>query len=567
MPDLVIKNPVLGGIADTKYLGVADSVARAVGLDLHGEPGIIRANQRTTKESGIGLIDGFVKARVNCSNGEVYFFSGDSGKVWRRSAAGAYSLAYTTVAGAGASACLGAREYNGYVYWATQSRLHRISTANALSESTWTTLSLNWGTFTNGDLLFHPMVENNLVLYIGDANLLAQVDDATFSASALDIPTPIGTAKRIAALGKYFTDVLLGTFMASTVTDTQIFRWNTWSDSFSIEDSVPEVGISAFLNTDNATFVAAGKKGFIYQYDGSQLAQSRRIPGDWTKDNSATVNPDAVENKNGMALFGVSDVSGSPCDCGVYSIGRYSPAFPTIMNLEHPISTGRVALAEIGTLTLYGSKLLISWRQSATVSVTIASPGVVTYASHGLSNGDAIVFSTTGALPTGIVAGTVYYVGDKTADTFNLYDTSAHGIAGGATGRVNTSGSQSGEHTALTYGVDAVDNTAKQGALIVDGESVAGPFFDSRVIDVERETQKDFTVRVPYRSIPSGTSVQVWHSVNGGAWTQDEVTLDTDNLLVTVALRVPNANTVEFRVVLVTSGDDTPEVESAIISY
>lgn len=567
MPDIFIKDPVLGGIADTKYLGLADSVARAVGLDLHGEPGIIRANQKTTKESSVGLVDGFVKARVNCSNGEVYFFSGDSGKIWRRNSAGAYSLAYTTVAGAGASVCLGAREYNGYVYWATQSRLHRIAVATAASESSWTTLSLNWATFTKTDASFHPMTENNLVLYIGDASFLAQVDDTTFTADALDLPTPISLVKRIAAIGKYFTDLLLGTYVASNVRDTQIFRWNTWSDSFSIEDSVPEIGITAFLDGDNQTLVAAGQKGFIYAYDGSQLSQARRIPGDWTKDKQATVNPEAVENRNGIALFGVSDVSGSPCDCGVYSIGRFSPSFPTVLNLEYPISTGRVALAEIGTLTLYGSKLLITWRQSATITVTIASPGVVTYSGHGLSNGDAIVFSTTGALPTGITAGTIYYVGDKTTDTFNLYDTSAHGVAGGATGRVNTSGSQSGVHTAKTYGIDAVDNTAKQGALIVDGATVSGPFFESRVINMDRETAKDCTIKVPYRSIPSGTSIKVYHKVNNGSWTEDTVVVDTINSLVYVEVAVTGANTIQWRVVLVTSADDTPEVEQAIISY
>jgi hypothetical protein len=47
---------------------------------------------------------------------------------------------------------------------------------------------------------------------------------------------------------------------------------------------------------------------------------------------------------------------------------------------------------------------------SATVTMTIASPGVVTWTGHGLQAGDAFQFSTTGALPTGVTAGTTYYV-------------------------------------------------------------------------------------------------------------------------------------------------------------
>jgi hypothetical protein len=77
---------------------------------------------------------------------------------------------------------------------------------------------------------------------------------------------------------------------------------------------------------------------------------------------------------------------------------------------------------------------------TATVTVTIASPGVVTWNSHGLSNGNAVVLTTTGALPTGLTAGTTYYVVSAAANTFQLAAT-----VGGAA--INTSGSQSGTHT------------------------------------------------------------------------------------------------------------------------
>ena len=76
-----------------------------------------------------------------------------------------------------------------------------------------------------------------------------------------------------------------------------------------------------------------------------------------------------------------------------------------------------------------------------TVTMTIASPCVVTWAGHGLAENTPILFTTTGALPTGITAGVTYYVKSPTTDTFNLAAT-----AGGAA--INTSGSQSGTHTA-----------------------------------------------------------------------------------------------------------------------
>ena len=75
---------------------------------------------------------------------------------------------------------------------------------------------------------------------------------------------------------------------------------------------------------------------------------------------------------------------------------------------------------------------------SQTVTISIASPGVVTLSAHGLLANDQVVFSTTGALPTGFTAGTVYFV--KTVVSSSTFTLSTS--AGGAV--INTSGSQSG---------------------------------------------------------------------------------------------------------------------------
>lgn len=76
-----------------------------------------------------------------------------------------------------------------------------------------------------------------------------------------------------------------------------------------------------------------------------------------------------------------------------------------------------------------------------TFTVTLASPGVFTLTAHGLVIGDRVYLTTTGALPTGLSANTIYYVVSvPTADTFTL-SASEGGSA------INTSGSQSGVHS------------------------------------------------------------------------------------------------------------------------
>ena len=87
----------------------------------------------------------------------------------------------------------------------------------------------------------------------------------------------------------------------------------------------------------------------------------------------------------------------------------------------------------------------INGAHTQTFTVTIASPGVFTVNNHGLRNGDVLIFTTTGALPTGLVAATTaYYVINAATNTFQV-STSLNGTA------VNTSGSQSGTHTVHSY--------------------------------------------------------------------------------------------------------------------
>ena len=81
---------------------------------------------------------------------------------------------------------------------------------------------------------------------------------------------------------------------------------------------------------------------------------------------------------------------------------------------------------------------------SAAVTITNASPAVITWTSHGLTADDVVRFTTTGSLPSGLVVGTSYYVIPVTTDTFRVCLAS-----GGKNGTpVNTTTAGSGVHTA-----------------------------------------------------------------------------------------------------------------------
>lgn len=162
-----------------------------------------------------------------------------------------------------------------------------------------------------------------------------------------------------------------------------------------------------------------------------------------------------------------------------------------------------------------------AWVKTATVTMTIASPCVVTWTSHGLTEGAAVVFTTSGALPTGITSGTTYYVGKSPgANTFNVSTSRANVVAGTS---VNTSGSQSGTHTATNgdstpgTGSGTTELELVQGVLVNKYAITNGPGAQRGIylgtIGTNSSNQVDFT----FGSSASGggaASHNVWNYYN-----------------------------------------------------
>ncbi len=89
-----------------------------------------------------------------------------------------------------------------------------------------------------------------------------------------------------------------------------------------------------------------------------------------------------------------------------------------------------------------------------TATMTVASPAVVTLSNHGLSLGEQVRFTTTASLPTGILPGAAYYVSTLATNTFQIAT-----LPAGSS--INTSGTQSGTHTAwyAPYGLGDLSTT------------------------------------------------------------------------------------------------------------
>lgn len=110
-------------------------------------------------------------------------------------------------------------------------------------------------------------------------------------------------------------------------------------------------------------------------------------------------------------------------------------------------------------------------------TISQATPGVVTYASHPFQPGMPISFSTTGGLPTGLTAGSLYFVANDANFSTNTFAVAAS--PGGAA--INTTSAGSGTHTVTIYAAKYENPTlyvSNDGENFIPAPNARAPLFD-----------------------------------------------------------------------------------------
>lgn len=130
--------------------------------------------------------------------------------------------------------------------------------------------------------------------------------------------------------------------------------------------------------------------------------------------------------------FSVTDATGIAVGMSITGPGTNIPLGLTVSQVS-----GLNIVVTGGTLTIWGGSITVQFRDVITiggvtyttnnltqsifdVTFTAGVPGKVNATAHGLTAHSTVVFSTTGTLPTGLVAGTVYYVRTPTANDFEI---------------------------------------------------------------------------------------------------------------------------------------------------
>lgn len=138
------------------------------------------------------------------------------------------------------------------------------------------------------------------------------------------------------------------------------------------------------------------------------------------------LSPTAFRGQPIQAVYSVEDNVGTSWPVGLQFAGDVPAGFATAVTM------GGTKYTFDGYLQDYAS--------NQTVTITIATATFTVTSTTGITTGTPIKFSSSGTLPTGLVAGTKYYARDVTATTFKVSATS-----GGAA--ITLSGTQSGTQT------------------------------------------------------------------------------------------------------------------------
>ena len=300
-----------------------------VNCDVYSELGHLQCQLALESDSATPN-ENSVSASV--TNGDVFFFSTESGKVWKKTAAGVYSLVHTNTNGANKGAML----FDSILYYSTNAALGKITEALASSEATWSSQDDSFAAYDN-DNANKPMAVVGSGLYIGDGNLVAFVDSSgTFTADGLDLPKE----ETITALTGAGIDLLIGTQFGTNISNCSVYLWDRVSPAWTLQDAIPENGVNCFIPADNLTIAPCGNDGQLYYWNGGRMEKLKRI-----RSVTTSVNSYNATMLNGKSLFATGDK--------VFSIHREDRDFPYSIIQEYTATTGTIT-----SLNVSGGDLL-----------------------------------------------------------------------------------------------------------------------------------------------------------------------------------------------------------------
>lgn len=382
---LVINAP-MQGISPSPHVGFGDMR----NLDIFSIPGIVRLNNILANASTTAVtarVKWIVRDPVTVANIYAVDTAGD---------------VYVSTDSGASFADLGSQPSNGgagqgAVIWKDHLIIPRATAVDAYGPLS---SSPNWNNGFQTDLdtddEWHPMLvsKNDGKLYIGGGRYVASLSEVVgknFSDS--DAATYIWTPRaltlpedyRIKSLAELRNNLMIGTWMGSTITDfkiADIFPWDRSSLTYGQPIQMTENGVNAMINRGGYLYILPGIDGKVYKSNGVQAWKIAQIPlsvADILNNKYLEPYPGSIVNYKDRIFFGMSSLSTD--GMGVYSLLETSNG--NILNFEHFVDTevtGGTNPLEIGALlSPTRDKLLVGYRDNTTFRIAITNTASYAY--------------------------------------------------------------------------------------------------------------------------------------------------------------------------------------------
>lgn len=360
MPEIIINN-FHRGQASSPY--VADGAyAKAVNLDIFGQPGIARINYKTVLESDDSG-DHEVKELINnfavdpTTTGRIFAASADEGNIYYSTNVGNSWTKLATIKG---DRC---------VVW----KDHLLTCGRTVAMRVYGPLSSspNWNdnfeTTTNTpNVIF--VSKNNDYVYIGHGRYIAAIyeeaeknfaddDDTTYHFEDKELTLLEGY--NITCIAEQREDLLIG---AHNRTSAAIFVWDRDRVEFDHLIILPESRVNSIFSVGNKVYISAGVNGRLYVYSEAGLVPFIQLPSDYDNDKAVIIGEQGITWWKDRLLIGTKNLTDETTP--VIPVGIYGVK-GKVINVEHLISTGEDGSSnqlDIGAIhTVDDTTLLIGW--------------------------------------------------------------------------------------------------------------------------------------------------------------------------------------------------------------
>jgi hypothetical protein len=345
------QNKWFGGYSDDAHFGIDGSFYKGSGVEIRRFPRILQIAKRYADQAD-GDLTGTWQCYTTTSTYGDTFVAGQGGKIYRRASGGtAWALVYTD---SGGDTILDITEFNGYLYWTTKDRLHRIVVSDTATDTTWSTVTEDYKTLTNTSNTSHPLLSAYNNLYIGDVSQIAMLSTAgTLTANKVQLEK-FDHCDRITFNGNYLRfwchkGGINGGGSTVYSDNGSVYFWNGTSSAYN--ERVKLAGIfHSCTSMDGLDYFLAGYVPALYVMNGLNPVKLKTLPaigGTGGTDlalSAAYSKPYTMVNTRGTIYFATPQDTSDNYDSGVWSYGRLNESYPYSLTLEYATTYKPAAL-------------------------------------------------------------------------------------------------------------------------------------------------------------------------------------------------------------------------------